>query len=157
PIIKDKLFIFGDWEGSFEGLGKSGLFTVATPEQRRGDFSSFGTPIFDPATGSPDGRGRTPFPNNVIPLNRQSAPAWKLQQLVPLPNLSGVQTNFTNSAVQSLQRNNADAKVTWNRTPTHTIWGKYSAMTALVKGQFSLGAAGGPCLCDGGNGEGSTL
>ena len=30
-------------------------------------------------------------------------------------------------------------------------------MNAQVTGQFGLGAAGGPCLCDGGNGNGHTL
>ena len=45
----------------------------------------------------------------------------------------------------------------WNRNANHQVWFKYSAMDALVHGDFSLGEAGGDCLCAGGLGDGSTL
>ena len=37
------------------------------------------------------------------------------------------------------------------------MWFKYSVMDALVKGDFSLGPAGGECVCGGGAGAGHTL
>lgn len=158
PIRKNKLFFFGGWEGTRERVNRNALFTVPTEDQRRGDFSRFNTTIYDPATGNPDGSGRTPFPNNVIPLSRQSSITRKIQDLVPLPNISGeVASNFFNSATQAMNRDNYDVKINWNRTPAHQIWGKYSAMDAQVTGQFGLGQAGGPCLCDGGSGTGDTL
>ena len=43
------------------------LATVATDAQRAGNFSGLGVTLYDPATGNPDGTGRTPFPNNIIP------------------------------------------------------------------------------------------
>jgi hypothetical protein len=67
PIVKNKLFYFAGWEGNRERQGFSSLMTVATADQRRGDFSAYGTTIYDPATGVLDGSGRTPFPGNVVP------------------------------------------------------------------------------------------
>jgi outer membrane receptor protein involved in Fe transport len=49
-----------------------------------------------------------------------------------------------------LDRDNIDAKIDWNRTENHHIFGKYSVMKALVNCPFSLGAAGGIGLCNGG-------
>ena len=62
--------------------------------------------------------------------------------LVPLPNLTGDTSNYFNSGTQRLNRNNYDAKVNWNRNERHSLWFKYSAMDALVHGDFSLGQAG---------------
>src|SRR6266446_6704826 len=72
PIIKNKLFFFGAWEGTYETTSATRTGTMPTAAMRGGDFSAFGTTIYDPATGNPDGSGRTPFANNVIPANRIS-------------------------------------------------------------------------------------
>ena len=81
----------------------------------------------------------------------------KLLALVPLPNLDGDTDNYFNTATQPLNRNNVDAKVNWNRNERQQIWFKYSAMNALVTGDFGLGDAGGECNCGGGVGTGHTL
>src|SRR5262249_37248211 len=39
PIKKNKLFFFADWEGTFERLGSSSLFSVPTADLRAGGFS----------------------------------------------------------------------------------------------------------------------
>jgi len=157
PIAKNKLFYFGSWEGMRERVNRNRLYTVPTADQRAGDFSAYDTTIFDPATGNPDGSGRIPFPNNIIPLDRQSSITRKMQDLIPLPNQPGeVASNYFNSATQRMNRDNFDIKINWNRTPTHNIWGKFSMMDAQVTGQFGLGEAGGSCLCDGGAGTGDT-
>lgn len=68
PIIKNKLFIFGDYQGTriataggvIQNLGYGGNFTIATPAMRNGDFSALlgkaigngvvQNEIFDPTT-----------------------------------------------------------------------------------------------------------
>jgi hypothetical protein len=195
PIKKNKLFFFGDWEGTFERVGRSRLFSVPTGDFRSGDFSRMlgaqildagrnpegnpdGNPImvptteggsvplqegmiFDPFTGNEDGTGRSVFSSggrlNVIPASRLNSPMMQLLGLVPLPNQPGDLNNYFNIGTQRLNRNNADAKVNWNRNEKNQIWFKYSVMTALVNGDFGLGEAGGECLCDGGVGAGQTL
>jgi hypothetical protein len=95
---------------------------------------------------------------NVIPTARLNSSTQKLLSAVPGPNLSGDTLNYYNSNTQSVNRNNVDAKVNWNRTEKHQLWVKYSMMTALVTCQPSLGEAGGPGLCTGGGvGSGDTL
>jgi hypothetical protein len=187
PIKKEKLFFFGDWEGTFERVGRSGLYSVPADDFRSGDFSRLlggqifdasgkailvpttegGTTqlregmIFDPFTGNLDGTGRAAFASggklNVIPAARLNGPMMKLLALVPHPNRPGDLNNYFNSGTQRFNRNNVDGKVNWNRNEKHQLWFKYSAMTALVHGDYGLGAAGGPCLCDGGVGDGHTL
>src|SRR5262245_43382683 len=186
PIRRNKLFFFGDWEGTFERVGRSNLYSVPADDFRTGDFSrklgaaildSRGTPImvptteggttqlrqgmvFDPFSGSQDGTGRSVSSSdgriNVIPASRLNVPTGKLLALVPRANLPGDTVNYFNLGTQRFNRNNVDGKVNWNRNAKQQIWGKYSIMEALVHGDFGLGAAGGSCLCDGGVGDGHT-
>jgi hypothetical protein len=188
PIKKNKLFFFSNYEGTFERLGNSVLYSVPTPDFRTGDFTRklgaqildrTGSPImipttegglvplqqgmiFDPFSGNRDGTGRAVFSSggrlNVIPQARLNGPMMKMLALVPLPNQPGDNSNYFNTGVQRLNRNNFDEKVNWNRNERHQLWFKYSAMDALVHGDFGLGQAGGSCLCAGGGlGDGSTL
>ncbi len=72
PIIKDKLFFFGDYEATQQDLyDGSNYFTVPTSAERTGNFSNDSFTIYDPtqpdyATG-PNAGTRQPFPNNIIP------------------------------------------------------------------------------------------
>ncbi|MGH9628763.1 MAG: TonB-dependent receptor domain-containing protein, partial [Bryobacteraceae bacterium] len=187
PIKRGKLFFFGDWEGTFERVGRSVLFSVPPADFRGGDFSRMlggpilnanGGPItvptteggvtplregmvFDPYTGDEEGTGRSVFSSNgrlnVIPAGRLNEPMGQVLDWVPLPNQTGDLNNYFNLGTQRFNRNNADAKVNWNRNEKHQLWFKYSMMTALVQGDYGLGQAGGACLCDGGVGAGNTL
>ena len=94
PIMKNKLFVFGDYQGLRSHVGASTSDRVPTAAERTGDFSDLNTgcptntapciPIFDPymttdaahaclalsASGQPipvPAGSRTQFPNNVIP------------------------------------------------------------------------------------------
>ncbi|HKX28456.1 MAG TPA: TonB-dependent receptor [Blastocatellia bacterium] len=158
PIVKDKLFYFGSFEGLLERLIRQNTFNVPTADQRAGNFSRYAnTAIYNPFTGNPDGTGRTKFDNNIIPAGLINPVAAKLLALIPLPNIPGEQSaNYLNSAPQTMDRYNYDVKVNWNRSERHQIWAKWSHMDAAVTGQFRLGAAGGLCLCDGGSGTGDT-
>jgi hypothetical protein len=158
PIKKNKLFFFQGWEGTRERQGFTALMTVATPDQRAGNFSAYKATIYDPSTTTnTDGTGRTPFPNNIIPTDRLNPIALKIQSIVPLPALSGVTGNFSNSAPQALNRDNFDTKLNYNRTDSETIWGKYSLMNASTACIGGLGAAGGVPLCQGNIGVSDVL
>jgi hypothetical protein len=180
PIQKNKLFFFGDWEGMFERVNRSGLYSVPPADYRKGDFSrKLGAPIldaagraimvptteggstqlregmiFDPTTGNLDGTGRAAFSSNgrlnVLPASRLNGPMLKLLALVPEQNQTGDLNNYFSSGTQRFNRNNVDAKVNWNRTDNHQLWFKYSVMNALVSGVAGLGKAGGAPLTLGG-------
>src|SRR5581483_9596572 len=98
PILKNKWFLFGDYEGLRQAYPTSVISTVPSTLQRQGDFSrtlaanSALIVIYDPNTLSTlaDGsRQRTPFPGNVIPSNRFDPVAAKTAALYPLPNITG--------------------------------------------------------------------
>jgi hypothetical protein len=150
PIRRDKLFFFVSFEGMRERTNNSGLFTVPTEAQRRGDFSAFATPIYDPLTGV-DGTGRTQFPRNIIPPDRLSSIAQRLQALLPAPNVPGaVAANYFASASAVFDRDNYDGKLNWNFSEKTTIWTKFSSMRGSVVSQPALGEAGGAGLINGG-------
>src|SRR5258708_28858284 len=87
-VIKDKLFFFGDYQGSRDVSGNSNLPTIPTLPFRAGDLSASTTTIYDPATGNPDATGRAPFANKQIPANRISPIARKSLSFIPAPTRS---------------------------------------------------------------------
>ncbi len=144
PIVKNKLFYFGSFDRTRQRQGAIGRFSVPTSDIRAGDFSAYKTIIYDPATGNPDGSGRQPFPGNIIPPNRISPIAQKLQSFFPLPNLPGASNNYFASAVPKFDRDYIDVKVNYNRSERHSIFAKYGHLAALVGGKPIFGVAGGP-------------
>jgi Carboxypeptidase regulatory-like domain/TonB dependent receptor len=149
PIIRDKLFFFGSWEGQYQRTPQQFFFSVPPDALRAGDFSQAFNPdgslqvIYDPTTGNPDGTGRTPFPNNQIPANRLSDIALNVQELYPAPNLpgelsngnvggAGIFRNFVREQNRKFDRNNYDFKVNYNLSTANQVWGKYSRMGANV-------------------------
>ena len=160
PIKRDKLFFFGGWEGTRERVSVNRLYTIATADQRRGDFSARGTTVYDPASGNPQGANRTAFPNSIIPQNRLHPISLKLQNLLPATNQQGVTQNFFNSGTDVTNRDQIDIKVNWTVSPTHTLFVKYGLMDAQVSGVSGIGGGappGGQCLCQGGAGVGDTV
>jgi hypothetical protein len=144
PIKKDRLFYFGSYEGYRSEQSLFTFFGVPDAGLRNGDFSralnangSLQT-IYDPATGNPDGSGRTPFPGNVIPANRINPIAAQiLRDLIPLPNTTGVgagglSNNYQRQEHRKTDRDNFDVKMNWNRTASHQVWWKFSYMDAVV-------------------------
>ncbi|HTL46346.1 MAG TPA: carboxypeptidase regulatory-like domain-containing protein, partial [Vicinamibacterales bacterium] len=76
PVIRNKTFFFGSFEGYREGRGQTRQTIVATAQERAGDFSFLKKSLIDPATG-------LPFPGNVIPQDRIDPAALKLLSLMP--------------------------------------------------------------------------
>src|SRR5688572_19311661 len=72
PILRNKLFYFGAFEGQYRNTEGESIYTVPTAKMRQGDFSeafnSNGTLqlIYDPLTNENE-RNRLPFANNIIP------------------------------------------------------------------------------------------
>ena len=155
PILKNKVFFFVAFDGTKQKTSSNGLFTVPTLAQRNGDFSAFGTTIYDPNTGTANGTGRVPHsPTTSFRTNRISSIAQKLQTYFPAPNLPGVANNYSISGGPFINRNTVDGKFNWNRNEKHTIWGKYGRMWATSGGQGAFGVAGGPGIgADPGQGD----
>jgi len=98
-------WFFGYEQWRSRQTGNPQLNTVATQQQRDGDFSNTRTaagaliPIYDPATTTAlpgGGFGRTQFANNIIPRARFDALSTRVLQYMPLPNATPTDP-FTNA------------------------------------------------------------
>ncbi len=141
PIIKDKLFIFGDYEGLRIREAQTLTSQVPTMAQRAGDFSSyldltsptgvndcngrmtyageiFNTRGTQASSTSPTGFCGVPFgytpggqPSNVIPASAQDPLGVKLMNLFPTPNVNGNGYNYLSNPVQTQDGNQGDVRV----------------------------------------------
>ena len=114
--------------------------TVATPQERAGDFSNTRDaagrviPIFDPSTTTAlatGGFSRQPFAGNIIPRNRIDPLSLRVLEMHPLPNATP-DDPFTNlNNFLALPSNATDQGVTSVRidhrfSDKDTIFGRYS-------------------------------
>ncbi|PYT19951.1 MAG: hypothetical protein DMG57_43700, partial [Acidobacteria bacterium] len=108
---KNKTFIWGNYTGyKFRTAAATGVTTLPTAEQRKGNFSASDIPtLYDATNIVTDAQGnlqRTPFPGNIIPGDRISKVSSYFLNLLPQPNLPGSFLNYVGSA--SRQRNSND-------------------------------------------------
>jgi outer membrane receptor protein involved in Fe transport len=121
PIVKNKAFFFGSYQGTFDKQLAQRFGTVPTAAMRAGDFSAAPTPIYDPLTGAANGSGRTAFQGNIIPSARFDPTALKLLADLPLPNQPGLADNYYATGHYTFDRHNIDAKVNYNATNALTL------------------------------------
>ncbi|HKG21330.1 MAG TPA: carboxypeptidase-like regulatory domain-containing protein, partial [Blastocatellia bacterium] len=123
PILKDRLFYFGDYQGTRSKIGGSRLLTVPTVAARNGDLSAYGVNIFDPQTG-------LQFPGNRIPVNRRSTQALALLNLIPLPNApgteNGTRNNFVASGSEIFDNDTFDIRIDNRLSSNFNMFGRYS-------------------------------
>jgi Carboxypeptidase regulatory-like domain len=146
PIIKNKLFFFGDWERYRLSEAENSIQSVPPAAIRNGDFSAVSTTIYDPSTGNPDGTGRTPYSNNVITPSLLSSAALKMAALIPLPNYGtpgSIANNYFTSGDLLWHRDSVDLKINYNPSEKSTIFGRYSAEPTFIHDPQVLGPAGG--------------
>lgn len=70
PLIKDRLWISGFYEGLRDLTAFSTTGFSPTAEMFNGDFATTGRPIYDPNSYNPNSATRQPFSNFTIPLDR---------------------------------------------------------------------------------------
>jgi outer membrane receptor protein involved in Fe transport len=143
PIVRNKLFFFGSYQGTFDKQIAQRFGTVPTAGMRNGDFSASPTPIYDPQTGNANGTGRTPFQGNIIPRERWDAIALKLIAGLPLPNLPGLADNYFASGEYTFDRHNVDAKVNYNPTNKLGIVGRIGWLDYEFRNPPMFGELGG--------------
>ncbi len=119
PIIPNKLFIFGDYEGT--RIRESATITSTVPSQamRQGDFSGLGQPLNDPTTGAP-------FAGNIIPENRFDRLGSDLINLYPAPQNNNAANNFVNQSPDKEDQDRWDVRSDWNIGSKDTVFGRIS-------------------------------
>lgn len=111
PILHDRLFFFGDYQGILQRIGVTRISTVPTAAERAGNFSGVAK-IYDPATTQTvSGRiTRAEFPSDTI--NRPLDPAAAaLLSRYPLPTSTGAANNYTRVANDDDHQQQFDIRV----------------------------------------------
>lgn len=153
PIVKNKAFFFGSYEGEFTRQASGGFYTLPTPNMVSGVLAST-TPVFDPATGNADGSNRTAFSQDssgryIIPAARFDVVSKKLLTLLSsiptLPSGGVPEGVFSNNVYintpSSYNLQKIDTKVNWNTTKNLQLIGRvsdypYAQYTAPPFGQY---------------------
>ena len=141
PIIKDKLFFFGDFEANRIIFGNTvSTRNVPTLKMRTGDFSELLNPslvnggntikLYRP---DPKANGTTPIDGNRLDLPASgvalSPTALKLLSLFPAPNLGVPGQTYNNYTAQNNVQDNTfqwDTRVDWNVSSKDQAFARYS-------------------------------
>jgi outer membrane receptor protein involved in Fe transport len=127
PIIKNKLFIFGAYQGlSNHQQAESKVATVPSAAERSGDFTGLNTTLVNPTnplTGNPstDGAGNPCVAGNIIAAGCISPVATKLLQYIP-QSASGQVVSLGSSPITE---NLGEVRADWNQSDRHHILGHY--------------------------------
>src|SRR5579883_954811 len=149
PIKKDKLFFFGDYQGTQRRIGASQSLRVPTAAERTGNLSDLGTPIYNPNSGNPDGTGRTIFAGGIISPGLISAPAANLLSKLPLPNIAASNAaapNYATSAIENYNTNQFDTRGDYTISERARVFGRYSYLGANINAPGPFGLYGGPAF-----------
>jgi outer membrane receptor protein involved in Fe transport len=119
PILKDKLFYFGTYQGTQVRSAAAGRTAfVPTEAERKGDFSSLlpTRQLIDPVS-------KEIIPGNIIPADRLNEVSKFFLKSIPLPNRGGRELNFP-GAPSAESENQFMGKVDYNLRK-HQISGRY--------------------------------
>jgi hypothetical protein len=106
PITRDRTFVFADYQGQRQSIGRTVTSNVPTVAERSGIFRQA---IYDPATTV--GNTRQPFPNNTIPRSAMDPVALLLLDRYPLPTNSATANNYSRTANEIDDQDQGDVRV----------------------------------------------
>jgi hypothetical protein len=153
--IKNKLFFFGDYQGTRQANGVTNNITIPTStvlstctaatgmcdlSQYLNNVSNGNGQVYDPATGDPNtGASRTPFVGNLIPVSRLSPVAVKILKLFPAPINTNLTNNFFGSGSGPFHGNSFDTRGDYQAPGNLHIFGRYTRAYYSLNGSPNLG------------------
>jgi hypothetical protein len=173
PVLKNKIFFFGDYQGVRQKVGYATVQTVPTAQLVSSclsgngcDFSQYvaygqtlvnstnpSNPyqIYQPGT-------TTPYPNAIIPNSQLSPVALNLFKLLQpyAPNATGsfggLSNNYSGGGTGLFNSNQWDVRGDYTINSKVHVFGRFSRFTDLLSGATIFGLAGGSGLGLGGYG-----
>ncbi|MPY86318.1 MAG: hypothetical protein GEU99_00170 [Luteitalea sp.] len=139
PILADRTFFFGSYEGLRQEFPQTLISTVPTMAQRAGDFSETRDAqgrrivIYDALTTRTLPNGdvvRDPFPGNRIPEDRWDPVGESVLDSYPEPNQPGDPVtgadNYAFTGDQTTDTNNYNVRVDHQLSEGHRLFGRYA-------------------------------
>ena len=162
PVIKNKLFFFGDYQATRQTSGVSGTFTLPTPQANKlllpqtsrllrsqpvsdGGVNGGGQ-VYDPTTGDLSTRGGPNAFRRKLNSEYQISPAARaVLAAFPGPGTgSSVLNNYVGSGSGPFSQNSFDTRIDYTASSTVTVFGRFSLDYFKLSGKGLLGAVGGP-------------
>ena len=127
PIIHDRLFFFGDYQGVKQQIGVTRISTIPTLAERQGIFTGV-SHIYNPATTvfTSGKYVRQPFPNDVINVPFDPAAKALLARFPTPTNLTAAANNYTRTANDTDHQNQFDVRVDGDISSRDRAFGRYS-------------------------------
>nr|WP_183792115.1 TonB-dependent receptor [Edaphobacter lichenicola] len=150
PIIKNRLFYFGDTEANRIAYSNPGTYSVPTALMRQGNFSELlnaglngqSVQLYQPNSGGgASNKLSCNGENNVFCTNQINTVAQNILKLYPLPNANGGKT-FNNYVVNVPTHNNTfqwDQRLDWNISAKDQAYVRYSYVHQIAQNGLPLG------------------
>jgi len=125
PLMKNKLFFFGNYQGTRNDAPGFETVSVAPASWRSGDLSLLTNALKDPVTGAA-------FGGNQIPTGRISPVAAGILNnltLYPLPNRTvpgQISGNYVGETLTTIRAKQGDGRVDWSPSNNDKIFGRFS-------------------------------
>jgi hypothetical protein len=126
PILHDRLFFFGDYQGVKQLIGRTLTSTIPTNNERSGIFTGV-SKIYNPATTSiVNGKNvRQEFPGDVINIPLDPAAAALLARF-PSPTNNNAANNYSRTANDADHQNQFDVRVDGAYGTRDHAFGRYT-------------------------------
>jgi Carboxypeptidase regulatory-like domain len=157
PAIKNKLFFFGDYQGTRYSTSQPGYTSAPTAKMYNGDFSelydltqpkdaggnTYGQ-IYDPFSRVFDANGNvvsvSPFPGNIIPASRFDPAAAKMNadKIFGVANLPGLSNNLYYLYSNQQTVDQGDGRADYNLSEKDRFFYRYSRMNSINNNATSV-------------------
>lgn len=137
PIVHNKLFFFGFYDGYRSVLAANNFAIVPTAAELGGDFRALSTPIYDPTTYNPTTGTIKQFdyngtPNVIPPSELNQGVLDVVKAYVPAPNYSaaGSAYNYLNNQSGQVTQNQWGIRGDYNIGPRDSLFGRVTISNA---------------------------
>ena len=148
PIRKNRLFFFGDYQGTIFRTSNTEFTSAPTADMYAGNFSELYslTPppgadstygqLYDPFTRQFDANGNViaavPFSGNIIPTTRFDPAAAKMNaaQIFGVSNLPGITNNLQYLYSNQQNAQQGDGRVDFNQSDKNRLFFRYSVLNS---------------------------
>lgn len=119
PIVKNKMFLFGNYDATRIRQGVFRTALVPTSAQIGGNFAGFSKTIRDIRAGG------SPFPGNVLPTARLDPISQALAKYYAAPNNANPAQNYSVNASSSSTVDSGLFRYDWRMTDKHDLMVRY--------------------------------